>query len=630
MNPRLIVISGPSEGQTCPLRGELFTIGRHAGNDLQLASLEVSRHHCELRRESDGSFVISDLDSRHGLFVNSRPVRRRRLVHSDLVTVGGSVLLFLLDDSSSSSAGDGAPQVPFVAGSTIARKPTELLYLNRDRVRAALPEQARIARDLNALLDASRSLQGPLPPAEIGERVLKAVLEMVSAERAAVLLREPGTEDLARIAVSVRSGDAEDFRPSRAVIEQVLKEKTGRLCDRLDDLAGRESVAGIGALICAPLIGGDGDALGVVYADSATRGAFDERHLELAGAVAGIASLAFENAFHLRWLEGENRRLREHQLEHEMVGESAPMRRLLGLVAKVARSDTTVLIRGESGTGKELTAQAIHRSSVRSGGPFVAINCATLSPTLLESELFGHEKGAFTGAVARQQGKLEAARGGTLFLDEVGEIPPALQAKLLRVLQEREFERVGGTRPIQADVRIVAATNRDLEAAIRAGGFREDLYYRLKVITLETPPLRHRRDDVPLLTSHFLSVHGRRLGRPSVGVSPEARRCLMAYSWPGNVRELGNVVERALVLGDGDVVRPEDLPDEVVENAALASDVVPSDFQAAVTETKKKLILRAWRRSGGDYSATAELLGVHVNSLHRMVRRLGLKDQLAR
>ncbi|MEE8523347.1 MAG: sigma 54-interacting transcriptional regulator [Thermoanaerobaculia bacterium] len=627
MNPRLIAISGPAEGRTFPLRGERFTIGRHAGNDLQLASLEVSRHHCELRREEDGGFVVTDLDSRHGVFVNSRPVRERHLVHSDLVTVGGSVLLFLLDDSSVSGAtGSRGAEAPFVAGSTVAKKPTEMLYLDRARVDAALPAQARIARDLHALLRASTALQGPLPAAEIGDRLLAAVLEMVPAARAAVLLREPGVDELTTAAV--HDGD-EGFAPSRTVVEQVLRDRVGLLCDSPEDEAAQQS-AGVRSLICAPLVGRDGDALGVVYADSRSRGAFDERHLELVGAVAGIASLAFENAFHLRWLEGENRRLRDHQLKHEMVGESAPMRRLLDLVARVARSDTTVLIRGESGTGKELTAQAIHRSSDRAAGPFVAINCATLSPTLLESELFGHEKGAFTGAVARQQGKLEAARGGTLFFDEVGEIPPPLQAKLLRVLQEREFERVGGTRPIRADVRVVAATNRDLEAALRDGSFRDDLYYRIKVITLETPPLRHRRDDVPLLASHFLSVHGRRLGRKSVGVSPEARRCLMAYAWPGNVRELGNVVERALVLGDSDVIHPEDLPDEVVEGAALASDGAPSEFQAAVTETKRKLILRAWRRAAGDYAAAAALLGVHVNSLHRMIRRLGLKGQLDR
>jgi two-component system response regulator HydG len=364
--------------------------------------------------------------------------------------------------------------------------------------------------------------------------------------------------------------------------------------------------------------------LGLVYGDSPSRTVFDERHLELLGALAGIGSLALRNALHLRRLERETRRLRAHQLDHDLVGESPPMQRLLDLVARVARADTTVLIRGESGTGKELVAQALHRSSERADGPFVAINCATLSETLIESELFGHEKGAFTGAVARSIGELEVADGGTLFLDEVGEIPLGLQAKLLRVLQERQFVRVGGTRPIATDVRIVAATNRDLEAAVREGRFREDLYYRLKVIALETPPLRERPDDIPLLARHFLALHGRRLGRRGVALSRAAERCLRTYPWPGNVRELGNVVERALVLGDTEEVRPEDLPDEVAEGTAE----MPGSFQAALHETKKKLVLDAWRKAGGDYAGAAAILGVHVNSLHRMIRRLDLKDRL--
>jgi len=325
----------------------------------------------------------------------------------------------------------------------------------------------------------------------------------------------------------------------------------------------------------------------------------------------------------MEWLEEERNRL-EASIDVDMVGESPRMREIWRLLTRVAATDSTVLLRGESGTGKELAARALHRNSRRAGRPFVAINCATLSPTLLESELFGHEKGAFTGAIERKTGKFEVADTGTLFLDEVGEIPRSLQAKLLRVLQEREIVRVGGTRPIRADVRVVAATNRDLEAAIREGSFREDLYYRLKVITLETPALRHRPEDIPLLASHFAAVHGRRLGRRTVGISPEARHCLATYPWPGNVRELGNVIERALVLGEADVILPEDLPDEVVEGAAPLA----GELHAARLEHKKKLILAAWREAGEDYTAAAARLGVHVNSLHRMIRQLGLKSQL--
>ena len=631
MRPRLIAISGPATGQTFPIHDERFTIGRQEDNDLQLASLEVSRHHCELRRDDEGRYVVVDLDSRHGVFINNRPVRERLLGHSDLVTVGGSVLLFLLDDSSAGDADSpdtarfSVPEGSFVAMSTVVRKPTEVLYLDPSRVDAALPAEAVFARDLHALLRASAALQGPLSLQELGRCVLAAALELVPAERAAVRIREAGEDEMTLLATRTRGGGKSEgaVLPDHAVFERVQHEKTGILCTGASD-ASDNKTGNVAALLCTPLLDREGQVMGIVHGEHRRVGAFDERHLDLLGSVCAIASLAFQNALHVRWLESENRRLRDHQLRHDMVGESAPMRRLFDLIARVARAETTVLVRGESGTGKELTAQAIHRSSPRAHGPFVAVNCATLSETLLESELFGHEKGAFTGAVERKLGKLEVARGGTVFLDEVGEIPPPLQAKLLRVLQEREFERVGGTRTIHADVRVVAATNRDLEAAVRDGSFREDFYYRLKVIILETPPLRQRRGDIPLLASQFVALHSRRLGRKGISVAPTARRCLMAYPWPGNVRELGNVIERALVLGETDVIGPEDLPDEVVEGSAE----VPSEFQAALTEYKKKLVIDAYRKAGHDYGSAARLLGIHVNSLHRMISRLGIKDRL--
>ena len=351
-------------------------------------------------------------------------------------------------------------------------------------------------------------------------------------------------------------------------------------------------------------------------------------------AIAGVASLAFQNVLHLRWLESENRRLRdEDAARHDMIGESQAIRAVFDLVARVARADSTVLIQGESGTGKELVARAIHRSSPRSGAPFVAVNCATLSDNLLESELFGHEKGAFTGALARKVGKMEAAHRGTLFLDEIAEIPVGLQAKLLRALQEREIERVGGTRPIPVDIRVVAASHRDLAVAVREGSFREDLFFRLQVIVCRLPPLRERREDIPLLARHFASHHGEKLGFAAIGIAPQARRCLMAYDWPGNVRELGNAIERAVVLGDGEVLRREDLPDEVAASAGGAEEApfdAAEDFQSALVTFKKQLILDAWTASGEDYSRTAERLGIHVNSLHRMVKNLGSKESLGR
>jgi Nif-specific regulatory protein len=274
-----------------------------------------------------------------------------------------------------------------------------------------------------------------------------------------------------------------------------------------------------------------------------------------------------------------------------------------------------------------MVARAIHLGSPRADQPFIAINCAGLSDTLLESDLFGHEKGSFTGAVAQKKGKLEIADGGTVFLDELGELPLPLQAKLLRVLQEREFERVGGTRKIKVDIRIIAATNRDLEAAIKDGGFRPDLYYRLNVVSITLPPLRDRRDDIPLLAHYFATKFAQRCNRQLKGLAPATRALLVNYDWPGNVRELENALERAVVLGATDFILPEDLPDALHETTA-PPNVTPAMYHSSTREAKKQIVLQAIEESGGNYTQAAKQLGIHPNNLHRLVRNLGLKPQL--
>ena len=307
---------------------------------------------------------------------------------------------------------------------------------------------------------------------------------------------------------------------------------------------------------------------------------------------------------------------------HDMVGESAPMRAVYECIQKVAPRDSTVLVTGETGTGKELAARAIHQNSPRAARPFVAVNCAALTESLLESELFGHEKGAFTGAVALKKGKFEVADGGTIFLDEIGELAPALQAKLLRALQHHEFERVGGTRTIKMNVRMIAATNQDLQAAVAAGRFRQDLWYRLNVVGLTMPPLRERRPDIPTLATHFAAKYGR--GR-AVELSHDAIDALRAYDWPGNVRELENAIERAVVLGCSDKIVADDLPAAVLQS----STALPRDgaaYHRAVLDVKRRLILDAIERSGGNYTAAARLLGINPTYLHRLVNNLQLRD----
>jgi transcriptional regulator with GAF, ATPase, and Fis domain len=310
---------------------------------------------------------------------------------------------------------------------------------------------------------------------------------------------------------------------------------------------------------------------------------------------------------------------------HDMVGDSAAMRSVYDCIRKVAPRDSTVLICGETGTGKELAARAVHQNSGRAARPFVAVNCAALTESLLESELFGHEKGAFTGAVVTKKGKFEVADGGTIFLDEIGELAPALQAKLLRAVQHQEFERVGGTRPITVDVRVVAATNQDLQAAVAAGRFRQDLWYRLNVVAITMPPLRARRTDIPMLAAHFAARYGR--GR-AVELSADAVDALRSYDWPGNVRELENAIERAVVLGGCNKIVADDLPEAVLESSAAR----PRDgaaYHQTVLDVKRRLIRDAIERSGGNYTAAARLLGINPTYLHRLVNNLQLRDPTA-
>jgi DNA-binding NtrC family response regulator len=309
-----------------------------------------------------------------------------------------------------------------------------------------------------------------------------------------------------------------------------------------------------------------------------------------------------------------------------IVGDSPQMRAALDVARRAAPSGSTMLLLGESGTGKEVVARAVHRWSDRRDQPFVVVNCVALSEDLLESELFGHEKGAFTGAHQQKRGKLEVAHGGTVFLDEIGDIRPALQAKLLRVLQDQTFERVGGTRQIRTDVRFVAATNRDLRAAVRDGLFRLDLYYRLDVVSLTLPPLRERAGDVPALAQHFLERYRQELKRELHGITPEALGCLRRYAWPGNVRELENVIERAAVLADGPEVTARDLPAEI-RAAGLADGgarEAARTYHAAVEEFKRGLIASTLRRTNGNRTRAARLLGLQRTYLARLIRDLGL------
>jgi DNA-binding NtrC family response regulator len=338
--------------------------------------------------------------------------------------------------------------------------------------------------------------------------------------------------------------------------------------------------------------------------------------------------LLLKRAIRATRIESENESLRK-QLDDKfgleaIIGRSAAMQQLFETIRQAAPTQATVLIQGASGTGKELVAQAIHRLSTRARGPFVAVHCSALSPTLLESELFGHEKGAFTGAIARRRGRFEMADGGTLFLDEISEIEASVQVKLLRVLEERTFERVGGNETVETDIRLIATTNKDLKQLVKDGRFREDLFFRLDVVDVTLPPLRERPDDIPLLCDHFLKEYSARNAKSVQALTPDALRLLMAYAWPGNVRELRNTIEKMVVLTRGDRLTARDIPAHIREESKRLEGAVAATAAAAsasLSDTEKAMILDALRRCNDNRTEAARALGISRRTLHRKLKQ---------
>ncbi len=597
---------GPLKGSICVLPEGDFSVGRQSTCNLNLEDHAVSRKHCLFIR-SGRQCTVKDLESRNGTFVNGTPVTEHQLDQGDEVRIGASVFCYLVDRDRAARPASGDFK-------TRQLQVTDSIYLS-SAGQSVLPPSARAMHDLRTLLRVStmlhsfRGLQeahGTQAAEVLRNHLASLLLELIPGERGGVFIPGAATDD---------------WKPNADVFQRVSEE---RVAVWLEDADG----AGLSA-VAAPLTV-RGEVAAVIYVESADPALkFDEGHLQLLTAVAGMAAGAWENATILGWLQEENQRLQQVlKLEHDMVGVSAKIRELQRQIAKVAPSNSTVLILGESGTGKELIARAIHRNSLRAAGPFVAINCAALADTLLESELFGHEKGAFTGAIAQKMGKLELAQGGTVFLDEIGELTQLLQAKLLRVLQQREMERVGGTKTIKLNLRVLAATNRDLDDAVKKGLFRQDLYYRLNVVVLTAPALRERPEDTIPLAEHFAKKCAQDCGRKITGLAPEARVYLQSYSWPGNVRELENAIERAVVLGSTDTILAEDLPEHIRETRP--ADVSASLYEEAVEVAKRQVVLKAFDQSNYDHETAAKILGLHPNYLHKLIRTMDLRAVLKR
>src|SRR3954454_4343753 len=583
MAAELVVVNGSSAGMRHDLtRGDFF-IGRAPSSKIVIDEPEVGWRHCQIRQHGD-RFLITDLRSAIGTYVNGMRSAERWLSDRDQIGVGRTILMF--------RSGEEAREERVQAGTSdvkpVLLASCSLVFLFRALAASSASGQSRLLQ--NQIL----RLVSDLIPADAGYLVLGTTLQALVAEYESEWpgAGESGKAGLARIA---EEGAFEE---------------------------GQTGTIGV-PLYLANVLGG---AL-LLHTKASERERLSA-HLETLTAIASLASIGFEANREVENLKVEKALLEEQiGVPTGIVGNSPPIRRLLTLIERVAPRDSTVLVTGESGTGKELIARALHQGSGRRDHHFIAVNCAALSENLFESELFGHEKGAFTGAIGLKKGRFELAEGGTIFLDEVGELASPLQAKLLRVLQQREFERVGGTQVHSLNIRVIAATNRNLQEDIREGKFREDLLYRLNVVNLESPPLRERKDDIPVLARYFLERYALRCKRQVEGISKQAEEILMQYSWPGNVRELENAMERAVVLGVSDTVLPEDLPETMLESAPHDSG---AKYHSSLGQAKREAILDAYVQGHGDYKQAARLLGLHPNYLLRLVRNLNLRDEINR
>jgi transcriptional regulator with GAF, ATPase, and Fis domain len=635
MEPRLLVIAGPLRGITFALTEKGASIGREPSNHLCLPDMSVSRQHCLLERE-DEKYKIIDLGSFNGTLINGFTVKEHYLRHGDQIAIGDSLLRFIQHDESSDANSSGVLLVEgdWGAGSTIQLRRENALYLSPENISTGLQPTERVARDLNALFRISRIVGSIRELKQLQRRLLELLFEVIPAEHGAVILTGASINEVVSLfGFDNHSKINRTVQVSNTILMQVLNTAVAVMSNDVQESGSYGKVESLLAsrvtsLLCVPLIFFD-TVIGAIYLDTTNPVArFDENHLQLITAIAEISTIALENTLHSEWLEKENQQLHsEAGIKHNMIGSSAPIREVYQLISRVAPVNSRVLIYGESGTGKELAAQAIHLNSSRADKPFVAINCAAFPETLIESELFGHEKGAFTGAASLNKGLFEIAHGGTIFLDEVGELPATVQAKLLRVLEEQELKRVGGKEAIKIDVRVIAATNKNLEEAVREKFFRDDLYHRLNVISFEMPPLRERGEDIMLLANHFLTKYSEEHQRRVVWISPEVRAKLESYAWPGNVRELKNTIERGVVLSTAHMLTAESLPQSVNKHE-VADNPPTGNIYDAVKDAQRQAIINAYSQSQGNHAEASKILGVHPTQLFRLIRVLNLKPTL--
>lgn len=602
----------PPQGspRTFVLYKPVSTIGRALGNDVAIPSANLGETHAQILFDGR-DFNLEEVDKGAEILINGKKKRRARLVHGDRLTLGEAELQFSMFDELSPAVRTAQP--------------------------SSAPQESRVElAAVRKLHDFSDKLMTLKDLDELLEAMLDAVIDVTGAEKGLVLLLDDayGSDGSAS-----GHGGKPVIRASRQVNREAITDTTGAISDSIvrsvldsgrpvivsdalsdDVFSASASVVALrlSSVMCAPLIS-QGHVTGALYVgNDRVKGLFQKSQLDMLSIFAGQASLILQNAMLLSALRADKEKLASELKDKrfgEIIGVCPSMMEVFRKLQKVATTDISVLITGETGTGKELIARELHRRSNRAQGPFIVINCGAIPENLIESELFGHVKGAFTGAIASRAGKFQAADKGTLFLDEIGELPVNLQVKLLRALQERVVYRVGDSKPEKVDIRIVAATNRVLEDEIKAGRFREDLYYRLNVVNLWLPPLRERGDDVLIIAKALLSKFADELHSQVQGFTPQALAAIRKSNWPGNIRQLENRIKKALVLCEKTLLGVEDLElDQAGESSILPLEKAKEEFQ-------RKYVLEVLERNNGNRTQTARDLGVDPRTIFRYLER---------
>ncbi len=593
--PSLKWMKDEGRPQSFSVYKKITSIGRAGGNDVALRDgAGLADYHAQI--VFDGKeFTLSEVDRKGELRINGKKKRRGKLMHGDRITVGEVELSFsIFDETSAMPSDDDEGDL-----------------------------EAELA-GLRKLHEFSERLMGSTSLDEQLAALMDAIIEVTHAARGFLILLADGQPQVT-VARNLRQQDLPEGvqHLSDSILQKVIQSRKPLIVsDALHDTQFKtaESVMNLqlASVMCAPLIA-QGQLLGVLYVgNDSVRGLFEESSLDVLTIFAGQASLILQNALLLDQLKTDRDQLAEQLSDRkfgDIIGSCTPLLDVFNKVEKVATTNINVLVTGETGTGKELIARELHRRSPRVDDPFVVVNCGAIPENLMESELFGHVRGAFTGAVATRNGKFQAADKGTLFLDEIGEMPVALQVKLLRALQEKIVIKVGDTKPEEVDIRVVAATNRDLEEEIQKGNFREDLYYRLNVVNLHLPPLRERGDDVVLLAKYMLQKYSEEFSSKVKGFTPNALIAIRKYDWPGNVRQLENRIKKAIVLCDKTLIGPEDLD-------LFAEALKPIQTLAQAREDfQRRYILEVLERNNGNRTKTARDLGVDPRTIFRYLER---------